>query len=175
MKYVNATIQLCASVKLDERGIVTSCSHPFDTLKVDRMENGELKAIDFHIITRLNLMETKKEDPPEANLLREINRGKNYEVLIRITKCDANPENRLSIDLGKLQLTKESLSGHIVTSACCDFVNMVYVTSVKNLDLTLGTGTYVIKVVIRQEKLGVPEEDNLPIVQSMYPLYIHEE
>lgn len=158
MKYVNAVACCYKSIEEVNKTIV-SYKYPFDTIDV---EDKEPAICDFYIITNISIRGTLNE---KEKLDNPIEQKKKLEFVIRITKCDSDPDKRQGADLDRfvVDLGKENIQ-----NACFGFMNYNRFTYVKHLPLPYGIGKYVIKVLIKE----VGQSDDDLAIQSLYGLNV---
>lgn len=166
MKYLNATLSCYKSVVMVDNS-VTSLNWPFDKISANINEDGNFFIEDFFVVTQINLLGTQKEDKKQYSTLEK---RENLEVKIRLTKCDKDENNQRYIDLDcfVIDFNNEENKKNIHT-ACFDYFNYKRITTVHSIELPLGTGTYVIKVIVKEAS------QKKETVQSMNYLYVSDE
>ena len=146
MKYVNVTVDCYQSViKLDNNSIL-SLNGPCDAVKFKKI--GDRSYIGgFFVVTHVNLLGTNKEENKDKSLLER--KGK-LEVTVRLTRCDKVEDRQIGFDLDKFVVDPYSDENkNNIHKACFPYFNYKRVTQVNNVELPLGEGTYVIKVLVR--------------------------
>lgn len=162
MKYLNATVNCFENVIYrTNSSLPYAYERPFDGV-IAVKENGEYYLNSFGIVTSLCLLGTNKEDCKKDNLLSQ--RGK-LDVIIRLTKCDKDPEKRIGLDIDEFQIDCKEKEEDICV-ACYDFLNYTRITKTNRIKLDAGKGKYVIKVLVKDHK------DSIYTVQSMFMLII---
>ena len=161
MKRVNATVSLLGSIEYDSNGNPIVLNKPFNQILASIDDDGDYYIDRFNIFTTINLLGTNDANDTE-NVIR--NKG-SVDVKIRLTKCDEDESKQLAIDLDEFKIDTRK---HRIDEACFEFMDFKRITRVPKIKLPLGTGLYVIKVLMKRS------EDKKYTIQTMYQLYIGE-
>lgn len=163
MKYVNAAVSCYQAVTMLDNSIV-SISCPFDKITVDSNEDF-ISIGNFFVITHINLLGTNDEENKQYSVLET---GENLAVIVRLTKCDIDENNQRYIDLDNFTIDlQDNENRKNIHKACFSYFNYKRVTKIEPIKLPLGTGTYVIKVLVKKAS----QEENYTI-QSMSHLSV---
>ena len=163
-KYINATVCLYKSVDLSAENDPLAFNRPFDGVITVQAENGTERIGSFVVVTQLCLIGTITEEHHAENILHS--KG-HLDVLIRLTKCDKEESNRLAIDIDRFDIDIAN-SPELLQQACFPFLNYTRITKVQPLDLIAGSGSYVIKVLIKRHE----EPENQFMIQAMRQLSV---
>lgn len=167
MKYVNITTGCYNSItKLEDK--IVSFNTPIVSLSSkDDVEGNVIGG--FFVVTQLSFLGTDKPEMKKENLLEL---RETVDIIIRLTKCDPDPQKRICFDLDEFTINfrEEEKKGNIKT-ACFDFFNQTRITEVKKLTLPAKTGNYVLKVLIK--KTSDPIEKTS--IQSMNQVFVSAE
>ena len=142
MKYLNVTSNFYKSI-IEENNRYLSFNVPFVSIEA-KEENNSLFIEHFSILTNFNFLGTNNEKQKKENVL--VNREP-ISVLIMLTKCSKNPENRLGSPLDEFKIEFENDN---IEQACFEFYNTSRITNVDKIDLPAGRGNYVIKVLVKR-------------------------
>lgn len=144
MKYVNATVECYTDVPVDNQ-LPLSFNRPFNGIYASLRQDGTKEIGGFNIVTRISLLGTAEEEHKKINLLEM--RG-TLDVIVRLTKCSKNEAEQLCVDLDSFSIDTKSLENKI-DRACYDFMNFTRITDVRDFTLDAGTGSYVIKILVK--------------------------
>ena len=163
MKYVNATISCYESIDLTNESAVKSFNNPIDVIDCD--VNNIIS--NLSMVTQISIRDTLKEAEFNNNILHQ---NGAIDIIIRLTKCDADENKRLYVDLDSftVDLAQERKNGN-VKKACFDYFNLTRITKIDEVHLPSERGYYVLKVLV--SKSG---QNNFSI-QSMSSLRVKTE
>lgn len=161
MKYVNATVGCYKNVEIINDSIA-SISVPFDRV-VSFKSNDKIYIGNFFVVTDINILGTRKDSPNRDSIL---DKGNNLSVTIRLTKCDSDENNRRykDLDVFVIDLEEEKRKNNI-HKACFKFLNYKRFTEIEPFALPLGSGAYVIKVIVSE--INKEGEKGKETIQSM--------
>lgn len=164
MKYVNATIGCYNSVTKLEDSIV-SFNTPLNTLAAQKSQD-QVTVGDFSVVTCFNFIGTNN---PEHKLENVLASREAVNIIIRLTKCDKDPDKRIGFDLDTFIIDfNEAYDKGKIDTACFDYYNFTRITDVEKLTLPEKTGNYVLKVLIK--KVSDPEEKTT--IQAMSHIFV---
>lgn len=169
LKWINATAAVYKEVNFDADLNPYSFSKALTSITLTKSGTSTLDGVipECYIVTQWNFIGTNgKGSEYEANPLYD-GKPKVYDVIIRLTKCDTDPNNQQKIDLDQFEIDLKKVYLH---KACFPYAVLTYVTPVIGLNRFPGAGHYVIKVLIRNKSKG---EDEKYTIQAMYPLNIN--
>lgn len=164
MKYTNIAVSCYQSVAMLDNSIV-SLNCPFDKITIE--PNDDVVSIgNFFVVTHINLLGTNDEKNKSHSVLEK---GENLDVIVRLTKCDIDENNQRYIDLDCFTVDLQSEENRKnIHRACFSYFNYKRITKIEPIKLPLGTGTYVIKVLVKESS----QEDTNYTIQSMSHLSI---
>lgn len=172
MKYLNAIIVPYKSAFSTSDGAITALNAPLCAVNCQEVKDGKAILEDFVVMTDLNFLGTAHEDHKKDNPLEQ---GKKIGIIIRLTKCAQNVEDRKYIDLDKFVIDLAEVKAKGWThKACFDYYNHARLTRIPDdirwipvgQDGQPAVGNYVLKVIVEDFKTGIQT------VQSMCPLQI---
>lgn len=161
MKYVNATTYCYESV-IKENDNPVSFNKPFNGVVAIKHSDGSFSIGGFKIVTQISLLGTNTQSNKEFNIIEK--KGA-LDVVIRLTKCDQNEENQLGRDLDAFTIDLQKMSSQL-DQACYQFLNYTRITEVSGINLVLGIGNYVLKVLVKDS------EDENYTIQTMSRLKV---
>lgn len=164
MKFINVAVSCYQSVAQVDNSII-SLNAPFDRIIPDS-ENSLVSIGNFFVVTHINLLGTNDE---KNKIYSVLEKGENLDVIVRLTKCDIDENNQRYRDLDcfTIDLQDEENKKNI-HRACFPYFNYKRITKIEPFKLPLGTGLYVIKVLVKESSQG---EDDYTI-QSMSHLLV---
>lgn len=146
-KYVNANLTCFKSIVMDN-DVPLAFRNPFDEVSVEKCSNGMYTVDGFQILSNINILGTADEDKQKDHILYRPNGKLNF--VIRLTKCDPDPNKRIYYDLDSFTVDITELrENHQVDGACFDFVNYARITNVPNFKVE-KFGSYVVKLLIKE-------------------------
>lgn len=164
MKYVN-TITNCFKSVSKENNCIVSFNAPFESI-IATIKDGQSSINDFVVLTLVNILGTGDESKIVDNPLSN---KKTIDFIIRLTKCDANEENRIGYDLDRFSINLADMDEKKqIDHACFEFFNYTRMTNVDHIPLQGGVGKYVIKVLIKdseQEEYTIQSMTKLTIIE----------
>lgn len=165
MKYVNAIAECYEGMVSNSDGSV-SYLNLFNRIHASFRQNGMMEVGGFVVVTRINNLGTSHEEHAKDNILMQ--RG-TLDVIIRLTKCSTDESQQLCIDLDSFSIDLKQEESRI-DHACFDFFNYTRISEIKDFDLELGAGKYVIKVLMKEHE----EDASKYAIQYMTSLYIEK-
>lgn len=162
MKYVNVCTSCYESLStIDER--IISFNAPLNSVE-SRYENGKILTDSFIIVTQIGFLGTSSEEHKAENVL--CSRDK-IDVIIRLTKRDKDIANRVGLDIDSFSIDLQEVeSENLIDAACFEYYSYTRITNVKKIELPVGAGTYVLKVLLKKQN------ENMFTIQSMNTLVI---
>lgn len=146
MKYINTTAVCYKSLQIENNQIV-SFNGPFDAIKALNEDKG-YATDDFVVVTQLDFIGTNN---PEKVCENPLEQGEKLDFVIRLTKCSRSEGNRLCLDLDKFSIDLADMrEKNQIEMACFGFLNYTRMTQIDKIRLPLGTGKYVIKVLVKK-------------------------
>ena len=146
MKFVNAVISCYESVSTTDTKSIQSFNAPIDVITCSNLDVSTPIVTNLFMVTHISVRGTLKEADIPQNILCK---DGSIDVILRLTKCDADESKRLYVDLDKftINLAEERQKGNI-KHACFDYYNHVHVSNITEFQLPAGTGNYVLKVLM---------------------------
>lgn len=148
-KYVNAIVDCFEEIISSNSypAIPVSFQRPFDEIMVDYCD-GKYQTGSFKLVTNINILGTADKSNQATHILYRENGALDF--IIRLTRCDKDPEKRDYYDLDSFQVNVKQLKdNNQIDGACFSFVNYPRITTVPPLDLQ-EAGQYVIKLLIKE-------------------------
>lgn len=146
-KYINANLISFESI-ISENETPLVFRNPFDEIKAQKNSDGTYQIDGFQILSNINILGTDDKDKQKNHILYRDNGALNF--IIRLTKCDKDPEKRFYYDLDEFTISiKDLRNAHQVDGACFDFVNYARITKVLGFAVDCP-GTYVVKLLIKE-------------------------
>lgn len=145
-QYVNANV-ICFGTIISENDAPLAFCNPFDTFHPSKSRNGyELPG--FQVMSYINILGTADKEKQSSHILYQEN--KSLDFILRLTKCDEDPNKRFYYDLDAFQINiKELRENHKVDGACFDFINYARTTNVPSFKVE-RSGSYVIKLLVKE-------------------------
>lgn len=171
MKYLNAITTPYSSALSTDEGVIISLHAPLSTIRCNKVLADRALLDDFVIITDLNFLGTDKEDSKAKN---PVEQGQTFKIIIRLTKCDKDPDERKYVDLDIFHIDLAAMKKEGKTfHACFEYYNYTRLTrpddSIRWIPLGSDkkplVGNYVLKVIVEDAKGNQS-------VQSMSPIQI---
>lgn len=142
MKYINANTTLYETVTV-QNNIPLAYERSFDTILASPSDRG-YTVPKFTIVTDLSILGTNNT----AEQIDHVLYSKGIlEVILRITKCDADPSKQVGTDVDHFKLDFEKI---IPDKACYPFYNYTRITRIQELDVP-ELGAYVVKTLIKTD------------------------
>lgn len=147
MKYLNSTVGCYKSVTMVDDNIV-SLNVPFDRMVASKANEDQVSIGEFYVVTKFNMLGTNKE---ENKHLSTLEKREKLHVKVRLTKCDKDENNQRYIDLDDFVIDlDEEENKRNIHKACFPYFNYRRITRVETLNLPLGCGPYVIKILVKE-------------------------
>ena len=161
MKYLDANLMCYKSISRYDNKIL-SLNAPFNSISIVNENNNKKLIKDFSIFLQMNFLGTNNDSLKLSNPLVQ---KEKIDVLIRLTKCSKEPEERLGTDIDYFQIDLSSIDTEI---ACFEYCNYSKVIDVDSIELPFGAGKYVIKILVKKE------QEEKYTIQSMSTLIIKD-
>ena len=146
-KYVNANLTSFESI-VSENETPLVFRNPFDEIKAQKNVDGSYQINSFQILSNINILGTDDISKKQDHILYRANGELDF--IIRLTKCDRDPDKRFYFDLDEFTINiKELRDAHQVDGACFDFANYARITKVLSFAVDCP-GTYVVKLLIKE-------------------------
>lgn len=160
--YVNASARCYKSITSIDNNVM-SYDIPFTSIRHDN-EGDQIVISRFSIVTCIDFLGTGNEDRKNENPLES---RRTLDFIIRLTKCSNDERRRIGYDLDSFSINlAEMYETEQIGTACFDYLNYTRTTNVDKIDLPMGLGKYVIKVLIKDS------EDENYTIQSMSQLVV---
>ncbi len=158
MKYLNAITTPYARIVLDDDvRTILALQAPLHTLYCSLDDKGRARVQAFDVLTELSFLGTSKE---ENKAINPVSKKAVFDVTLRLTRCDADPQKRVFVDLDHFvaDLSQpDNDSGH--KYACFDYAIRTRITRLKDQMVILppgedckpAYGAYVLKVIVQEQ------------------------
>lgn len=145
MKYVNSVTTCYSSMKTENDSIL-SFNMPITGLNVDNSNHPLINHL--IILTQFNFLGTNDPLKKKDSVLES---GEKIEIIIRLTKCSKDENQRLGYDLDRFEIDFSKVKKeNLQQTACFDFYDYMRITTIDDFELPVGIGKYVIKVLIKR-------------------------
>lgn len=162
MKYININTACYESLStIDER--IISFNAPLNSVGT-KYENDMLITDGFIIVTQIGFLGTNNKEHVAENVL--LSRDK-VDIIIRLTKRSPDVERRVGLDIDTFTIDlREAEAEQQINEACFEYYNYTRITNIKKIELPVGPGTYILKVLLKRPS------DSAFTIQSMNTLTI---